>query len=182
MFHDERTSVGAAPSERASQRGEGARPTTTLLAEGYTHGLGIHFAASGQGHTQRGWQRNRARVNLDRRVDQKGSGPRRDEAVSVKVVAASCLRLIFAPSSGASMSDVGERPHEALGQDTPRSVFTRSSRRYPRPLVEFEIQPWADCRRVDRDGNIRWRDKRVFVSTALAHEDIRVDYDGEFEH
>lgn len=75
-----------------------------------------------------------------------------------------------------------ERPHEALGQETPSSVFTRSSRRYPRPLVKFEIEPWVECLRVDRDGNIRWRDKRVFVSTALAHEDVRVDYDGELEH
>jgi putative transposase len=75
-----------------------------------------------------------------------------------------------------------ERPHEALGQRPPSSAFALSPRRYPRPLVRFSLDaPWNDVVRVDRDGFVRWHDKRVFISSALAHEDIELRYEPDSE-
>ncbi|MCE9575610.1 MAG: transposase [Deltaproteobacteria bacterium] len=96
-----------------------------------------------------------------------------------------------------------ERPHEALGQRRPASVYTPSPRTYPRPLValtaplgRFHEQRLdrglvvarryprplagyddADASpvRVDRTGHIRWERRRIFVSLALAHETVHVD-------
>ncbi len=60
------------------------------------------------------------------------------------------------------------RPHEALAMKTPESLFRRSPRRYPRPLLRFECEPWNIALRVDKRGFIRCDGKRIFVSTALA--------------
>lgn len=70
-----------------------------------------------------------------------------------------------------------ERPHEALGQKPPSSVYVLSPRRYPRPLLRFDIHAWNEAVRVDRDGFIRWRNKRLFISSALAHEDVELRYE-----
>jgi putative transposase len=75
-----------------------------------------------------------------------------------------------------------ERPHEALGQKPPATCFALSARRYPRPLVRFATEsPWEHIERIDKDGFIRWHDQRLFVSRALAHEDVAIEYDGETE-
>jgi transposase InsO family protein len=75
-----------------------------------------------------------------------------------------------------------ERPHEALGQRPPSSAFALSPRRYPRPLVRFGLDaPWSEALRVDRDGFVRWHDKRLFISSALAHEDIELRYQSDRE-
>jgi transposase InsO family protein len=74
-----------------------------------------------------------------------------------------------------------ERPHEALGQRPPSSIFVLSPRRYPRPLLRFEIHAWNEAARVDRDGFIRWRNKRLFISSALAHEDVELRYEPAIE-
>jgi hypothetical protein len=74
-----------------------------------------------------------------------------------------------------------DRAHEALGQEPPMTVYTCSPRRYPRPLERFEIDPWNPLVRVDKNGFIRWEKRQVFISTALAHEDIGLRYDGEEE-
>jgi transposase InsO family protein len=74
-----------------------------------------------------------------------------------------------------------ERPHEALGQRPPAYAYALSSRRYPTPLLRFEVDPWEHVARVDKSGCIRWNDQRVLVSAALAHEDVGLVYDGETE-
>jgi transposase InsO family protein len=63
-----------------------------------------------------------------------------------------------------------ERPHEALGQRPPASVYAPSSRRYPRPLVRPDIGPCVFTCPVDKEGFIRWQRRRVFVSSALGGE------------
>ena len=71
-----------------------------------------------------------------------------------------------------------ERPHEALGQRTPTTSFALSPRRYPRPLMVFVSDaPWDHAVRIDKDGCLRWRNKRIFISTALAHEDVELRYE-----
>ena len=70
-----------------------------------------------------------------------------------------------------------ERPHEALGQKPPTTCFTLSARRYPCPLVQLTSDaPWDHAMRVDKDGFIRWREHRLFISRALAHEDVALTY------
>lgn len=69
-----------------------------------------------------------------------------------------------------------ERPHEALGQQPPSSHFVASPRRYPRPLVRFYALPWGRVLRVDKTGHITWNEARLFLSTALRHEDVELQY------
>ena len=63
-----------------------------------------------------------------------------------------------------------ERPHEALGQKTPASVYYRSSRQYPRGLERPEPPAFSHHVVLGRDGSLLWHHRRVFVSSALAHE------------
>ena len=75
-----------------------------------------------------------------------------------------------------------ERPHEALAQRPLFSAYVRSARRYPRPLERFDFEPWTHAAHVDKKGFIHWENGTVFISTALAHEDVKLRYDGEGEH
>ena len=75
-----------------------------------------------------------------------------------------------------------QRPHEALGQETPSTTFALSPRRYPRSLMRFSSGvPWETTLRVDKNGCILWTDRRVFISSALAHEDIEIRYESGLE-
>ena len=69
-----------------------------------------------------------------------------------------------------------QRPHEALRLKPPVTAYAPSSRRYPRKLDRFEDVA-ADQLRVDRDGYVRWQRRRVFLSSALAHELVTVEPD-----
>jgi transposase InsO family protein len=74
-----------------------------------------------------------------------------------------------------------ERPHEALAQKPPATAYAASARRYPCRLVRFASAPWHRTMRVDKAGYLTWNKQRVFISTALGHEDINLRYDGETE-
>jgi transposase InsO family protein len=67
-----------------------------------------------------------------------------------------------------------ERPHEALGQRTPESLYTASPRPYPAKLGE----PWYDAehavRRVRSNGEIKWGGDLIFISETLDGELIGV--------
>ena len=65
-----------------------------------------------------------------------------------------------------------ERPHEALGLATPHSVYRRSARHYPRPLHRQPLRYDTWSAQVGRTGAIVWRQRRFFVSTALAHQTV----------
>ena len=64
------------------------------------------------------------------------------------------------------------RPHEALGQRPPARVYVASPRPYPEKLEE----PWYDAthhvRRVNPNGQIKWRGELVFVSEAVRRETV----------
>ena len=68
-----------------------------------------------------------------------------------------------------------ERPHEALGQKPPATVYGRSRRGYPRKLIRPSPASWSEIATVDREGFIRRQRREIFVSTALAHEPIELD-------
>jgi len=74
------------------------------------------------------------------------------------------------------------RPHEAIGQRPPASLWQPSPRPYPAKLA----QPWYDAchalRRVRASGEIKWGGRSVFVSETLAGEPVGVaeTHDGQW--
>jgi transposase InsO family protein len=70
------------------------------------------------------------------------------------------------------------RPHEALGQKPPLTLFEKSPRRYPRRLMRVNGDaPWNRQMRIDKQGRMTWDKRLIFISTALAHEDVEVRYE-----
>jgi transposase InsO family protein len=68
-----------------------------------------------------------------------------------------------------------ERPHEALSLKPPASVYETSRQHYPRKLLRPDPGPWAHVCRVDAQGYIRWRRRKVFISSALRNEDVSLE-------
>ena len=76
-----------------------------------------------------------------------------------------------------------ERPHEALGQKTPASVYQPSPRRYPDKIPPIEYPAHFEVRRVSRNGGIHWKHRSatgpnngwVNVSHVLAEECVGLD-------
>ena len=62
-----------------------------------------------------------------------------------------------------------ERPHQALELATPASLYTPSTRRLPDTIPPLHY-PFSDVHRVRRDGTIRWRNRKLFISSTLAGE------------
>ena len=66
------------------------------------------------------------------------------------------------------------RPHEAIGQRPPASLWRPSARRYPETLA----QPWYDAhhavRRVRSSGEIKWGGRSIFISETLAGEPVGI--------
>jgi putative transposase len=63
-----------------------------------------------------------------------------------------------------------ERPHEALGQQPPASLYRPSSRSYPRPLEEPAYDDEMVVRRVRSNGEIKWAGRLIFIGQPLAGE------------
>ena len=68
-----------------------------------------------------------------------------------------------------------ERPHEALGQDTPASVYHPSIRALPRTLTPLEYPGHFEVRRVSRNSGIRWKKHWVCVTHTLAGEYVGLE-------
>jgi transposase InsO family protein len=65
-----------------------------------------------------------------------------------------------------------ERPHEALGQETPASVYRPSDRPFPEKAPTIEYPGHFEVRRVSNNGGIRWNSRWVNVSHVLATESV----------
>jgi hypothetical protein len=65
-----------------------------------------------------------------------------------------------------------ERPHEALKQETPASIYIPSPRSYPDILPEMIYPDYYDVRKVTRSGVAYWRGKQVYISNLLRDEHI----------
>jgi putative transposase len=65
-----------------------------------------------------------------------------------------------------------ERPHAALGNDTPAQHYTPSPRRFDGVLREPEYDGEHIVRRVRRNGEIRWQAGTIYISAALAGEPV----------
>ena len=72
-----------------------------------------------------------------------------------------------------------DRPHDALGGQTPGSRYTPSLRPMPEMLPVPEYPGHFEVRYLSKDGNIRFKRHQLFVSTALAHEYVGLEEVGD---
>jgi len=68
-----------------------------------------------------------------------------------------------------------ERPHEALGQDTPASIYRPSLRALPRTLAPLEYPGHFEVRLVSGNSGIRWKTHWVGVTQTLAGEYVGLE-------
>ena len=68
-----------------------------------------------------------------------------------------------------------ERPHQALGQRPPGSVYHPSPRPYRGQLPEVEYPTGYLCRMVGKRGEMYWQGRRIFVSEVLAREPVGLE-------
>ena len=65
-----------------------------------------------------------------------------------------------------------ERPHQALGNDTPAAHYLASPRRFDGVLREPDYGFDHIVRRVRPNGGIRWQNKEIYISAALIGEPV----------
>lgn len=63
-----------------------------------------------------------------------------------------------------------ERPHEALGQRTPASLYRNSLNEYPAKLPEVEYPTNLSIRQVKDNGCFKWKSQELYLSGSLAGE------------
>ena len=68
-----------------------------------------------------------------------------------------------------------ERPHEALGQKRPATIYTSSPRPYPKSLPAIEYPGHLEIRKVDDRGTIKWKNERLFLSHTLCGEMVGLE-------
>ena len=67
-----------------------------------------------------------------------------------------------------------ERPHEALGQKAPASLYQPSPRRYPDRIEDPHYDRDVAVRRVRSNGQIKWAGELIFVGEVLIGEPVGV--------
>jgi len=68
-----------------------------------------------------------------------------------------------------------ERPHEALDQQTPASVYESSPRQMPTKLPPLQYPDRFEVRYVSANGGIRWNSKWVNISIVCAGEYVGLE-------
>ena len=68
-----------------------------------------------------------------------------------------------------------DRPHEALDQETPGSVYQPSPRALPQTLAPLEYPGHFEVRLVSRNSGIRWKKPWVCVTHTLAGEYVGLE-------
>ncbi len=72
-----------------------------------------------------------------------------------------------------------ERPHEALGQETPASRYEASPRKFVSKLAPIEYPAHFETRLMSRNGGFRWASKRVPLSHLLEGQYIGLEEVGD---
>jgi putative transposase len=67
------------------------------------------------------------------------------------------------------------RPHEAIGQQTPASIYQPSERSMPSKIPPIEYPAHFEVRLVSTNGGMRWNSKRVPVSHVLGGEYVGLE-------
>ena len=62
------------------------------------------------------------------------------------------------------------RPHEALGQKTPKTIYKPSSRIWDGKFRSPEYSSECEVRKVGASGNITWKGRTFFIGESLAKE------------
>ena len=75
-----------------------------------------------------------------------------------------------------------ERPHEALANETPGSIYVPSTRLLPSRVANFVYPRSFQTRRVNNSGDISWHKGRVFVSEVFRNEEIGLEQMDEDVH
>ncbi len=65
-----------------------------------------------------------------------------------------------------------ERSHEAFQRKCPGEVYQPSTRSYPESIQPIHYDEGLHLRRVNRGGEIKWRNTHIYVSQVLNHEQI----------
>lgn len=68
-----------------------------------------------------------------------------------------------------------ERPHAALGMQTPAELYVASARSYPSRLREPEYADGWEIRGVSSCGRMRWWTAKIFVGRALSGETVGLE-------
>lgn len=68
-----------------------------------------------------------------------------------------------------------ERPHEALEQRTPASVYVNSIRSYPERLPEMIYPSYMHRHHVCDNGLVYWNALRIYIGYLLAGEDVGIE-------
>lgn len=68
-----------------------------------------------------------------------------------------------------------ERPHEALGQKRPTTIYRPSPRPYPKSLPPIEYAGHLETRKVEHNGMMRWKKGRIFTSKTLSGEYVGLE-------
>jgi putative transposase len=63
-----------------------------------------------------------------------------------------------------------ERPHAALDDATPASLYSCSPREMPRRIPELMYDEGIQVRRISQQGSLKWKGQRTFVSEVFAYE------------
>lgn len=72
-----------------------------------------------------------------------------------------------------------QRPHQALGNDTPADRYTASARRYNGVLREPQYDADHRVRRVRHNGEIKWNGSTVYINEALVGEPVGLAEDDD---
>ena len=73
------------------------------------------------------------------------------------------------------------RPHEALDDSTPDSVYRSAPTAYPDILPPIEYPEHFEVRKVSTNGGIRWHSRWINISSALGNEFIALEPIGWFD-
>jgi putative transposase len=72
-----------------------------------------------------------------------------------------------------------ERPHEGIGDRTPASLWTPSSRAFPEQIIPPAYSPHLEVRRISTAGTFRLHQQQLFLSQTLTGEDIGLEEVGD---
>ena len=68
-----------------------------------------------------------------------------------------------------------QRPHEALGQQTPAEFYRPSPRPYPSEIPKSDYPGHFEVRSVRHNGEIQWQGQHLFLSEALVRERVGLE-------
>ena len=68
-----------------------------------------------------------------------------------------------------------DRPHEALGQKPPASVYGPSTKDFPERLIEPDYPDDWPVRSVRQNGEIKWKGQKIYLNLALRGQRIGLE-------